>query len=62
MFVSHWLQNQMPLGARQRTDMSEAGWELNQGRAETGKPEPVPWLEDEPNVELISAKDEGCYL
>lgn len=52
----------MPLGARQRTDMSEAGWELNQGRAETGKPEPVSWLEDEPNVELISAKDEGCYL
>lgn len=52
----------MPLEARQQTDMSEAIWELYQGRVETGKPESVSWLEDEPNAELVSAKDEGCYL
>lgn len=60
MFVSQGLHNQMPQGTRQQKDMSEAGWELNQGRVGTGKPEPMSWLEDEPSVGLVRAEHEGC--
>lgn len=39
-FVNHRFLNQMPPGARQQIDTTEAGWELNWGAVETGRREP----------------------